>query len=206
MTDSSSGHCPGKLSDFLDHLNGVHENNQFTMKTEKYGHLPLLDIDIYRKPDGSLGHKVYCKPMHTNLNSNSHHRPCNKHADTQGQIPLWLGKPTWWTVVSQGQFQAEQLQRSADLTGCQYIRESHTGPRETCLSCLLALHEYNFQLHQQAAVQAQHQVCGPPPKEDCQFPSTCEGRLGTQHPRRVQRALWVVRSTLGRLAIPSRPG
>jgi hypothetical protein len=28
-------------------------------KKEEDGHLPFLDIDIYRKPDGSLGHKVY---------------------------------------------------------------------------------------------------------------------------------------------------
>ena len=31
------------------------------------GHLPFLDIDIYRKKDGSLGHKVYQKPTHTRI-------------------------------------------------------------------------------------------------------------------------------------------
>jgi hypothetical protein len=31
------------------------------------GHLPFLDIDIYKRPDGSLGHTVYRKPTHTNL-------------------------------------------------------------------------------------------------------------------------------------------
>jgi hypothetical protein len=47
---------------------------------EKEGHLPFLDIDIYRKTDGSLGHKVYRKPTHTNLylQQNSHHHPANK--------------------------------------------------------------------------------------------------------------------------------
>jgi hypothetical protein len=50
------------------------------MNTERDGHLPFLDIHIYGRPHGSLGHKVYCKPTHTNLylNSTSHHHPSNK--------------------------------------------------------------------------------------------------------------------------------
>jgi hypothetical protein len=42
----------------------------------------FLDLDIYRRSDGSLGHKVYRKPTHTNLylNSKSHHHPSNKQA------------------------------------------------------------------------------------------------------------------------------
>jgi hypothetical protein len=46
------------------------------------GHLPFLDIDIYTKPDGSLGHKVYQKTTHTNLylHQNSHHHPANKQS------------------------------------------------------------------------------------------------------------------------------
>jgi hypothetical protein len=58
-------HGPGKLAEFLDHLNGLHENIRFTMETERDCHLPFLDIDIYRKPDGSLGHTDYRKPPHT---------------------------------------------------------------------------------------------------------------------------------------------
>jgi hypothetical protein len=52
------------------------------METESEGHLPFLDLDIYRRPDGSLGHKVYRKPTNTNLylNAKSHHHPSNKHA------------------------------------------------------------------------------------------------------------------------------
>jgi hypothetical protein len=38
-------HGPGKLAEFLDHLNGVHENIKFTMETERDGHLSFLDID-----------------------------------------------------------------------------------------------------------------------------------------------------------------
>jgi len=50
------------------------------MEKEEEEHLPFLDIDIYRKTDGSLGHRVYEKPTHTNLylHWNSHHHPANK--------------------------------------------------------------------------------------------------------------------------------
>jgi hypothetical protein len=52
------------------------------METECEGHLIVLDLDIYRRLDGSLGHKVYRKPTHTNLyiNAKSHHHPSNKQA------------------------------------------------------------------------------------------------------------------------------
>jgi hypothetical protein len=54
----------------------------FTMEIEENGHLPFLDIDIYKKEDGSLGHKVYRKPTHTNLylHQLSCHHPANKHS------------------------------------------------------------------------------------------------------------------------------
>jgi hypothetical protein len=50
------------------------------METERDGHLPFLDIDIYRNPGDSMRHMVYSKPTHTNLylNSNSQHHPYNK--------------------------------------------------------------------------------------------------------------------------------
>jgi hypothetical protein len=68
-------HGSGKLSEFLDHLNSV----QFIMETERNVHLTFFDIDIYRKPDGSLGHRVYRTPTRTNLylNSNSHNHHHN---------------------------------------------------------------------------------------------------------------------------------
>jgi hypothetical protein len=52
------------------------------MEIEEDGYLPFLDIDIYRKTDGSLGHKVVRKPTHTNLylHQLSHHNPANKHS------------------------------------------------------------------------------------------------------------------------------
>jgi hypothetical protein len=52
------------------------------MEIEENGHLPFLDIDVYRKTTGSLGHKVYRKLTHTNryLYLLSHHHPTHKHS------------------------------------------------------------------------------------------------------------------------------
>jgi len=47
-----------KLTEFLNHLNRFHNKIQFTMEIEEESHLPFLDIDICRKADGSLGHKI----------------------------------------------------------------------------------------------------------------------------------------------------
>jgi hypothetical protein len=73
-------HGLDKLKDFLHHLNSVHQSIQFTMETKSEGHLPFLDFDIYRRPDGCLRLKVYRKPTHTNLflSVKSHHHPSNK--------------------------------------------------------------------------------------------------------------------------------
>jgi hypothetical protein len=75
-------HGQEKLEDFLNHLNGLHNKIQFTMEKEQEGHLPFQEIDIYRKTDGSLGHKVYRKSTHTNLylHQNSHYHPANKQS------------------------------------------------------------------------------------------------------------------------------
>jgi hypothetical protein len=63
----SWSHGRGKLINFLDHLKNDDGNIQFTTETERDGHHTFLDTDIsYRKPDGSLGHRVYSKPTHTN--------------------------------------------------------------------------------------------------------------------------------------------
>ena len=50
-------HGPERLEGSLDHLNGLHRNILLTMETDKDCHLPFLDIGIYRRPHGSLGHK-----------------------------------------------------------------------------------------------------------------------------------------------------
>ena len=75
-------HGKEKLTEFLNHLSGLHTNIQVTMEQEEEGHLPFLDIDIYRKTDSSLGHRVYRKPTHTSLylHQNLHHHPANKQS------------------------------------------------------------------------------------------------------------------------------
>jgi hypothetical protein len=54
---------------------------------EEKGHIPFLNIDVFRKMDGSLNHRVYRKPTHTNLHlhQNSHHHPANN----QSSLPLY---------------------------------------------------------------------------------------------------------------------
>ena len=75
-------HGMNKLIEFLELLNGIHSNIDFMMEIEKDRHLPFLDIDVFRKLNGSLGHTVYRKPTHNNfyLNSTSDHHPSNKQA------------------------------------------------------------------------------------------------------------------------------
>ncbi|XP_071440279.1 uncharacterized protein [Hetaerina americana] len=71
---------PEALTEFLGHMNSVHQNIQFTMETETNKRLPFLDILIEKKRDGSLGHQVYRKPTHTDLYliRRSHHHPAQK--------------------------------------------------------------------------------------------------------------------------------
>jgi hypothetical protein len=57
MTLLPSVHRTEKIQRFLDHLNTIHRNIQFMEKRDDI--LPFLDIHIYRRPDDSLGHKVY---------------------------------------------------------------------------------------------------------------------------------------------------
>jgi hypothetical protein len=63
-------------------MNGLHRNIQFTMEMERETHLSFLDIDMYSRPNGSLGHKVYQKPTHANLylQPRSHNYPFNRQA------------------------------------------------------------------------------------------------------------------------------
>ncbi|XP_077778802.1 uncharacterized protein LOC144326219 [Podarcis muralis] len=70
-------HGKEKLDSFLTHLNSLHPKIQFTMEIEANNQLPFLDVLIYKKPDGSLGHTIYRKKTHTNryLHAQSHHHP-----------------------------------------------------------------------------------------------------------------------------------
>lgn len=54
-----------KLQVFLQHLNSLHSNIQFTIEIKKDGKLTLLDVLVEHVSDGSLRHSVYCKTIHT---------------------------------------------------------------------------------------------------------------------------------------------
>jgi hypothetical protein len=74
-------HGEDELQGFLEHLNSIHQNIAFTMEVEQQGTLPFLDV-LVRRTDGSLGHWVYRKPMHTDLYlyAKSEHHPAQKPA------------------------------------------------------------------------------------------------------------------------------
>jgi hypothetical protein len=74
-------HGPKELNEWLNHLNNIHPNVQFTIETETNDHLPFLDTDVFRRPDDTLMHTVCRNPTHTNLylNANYHHHPANNH-------------------------------------------------------------------------------------------------------------------------------
>ncbi|XP_076660227.1 uncharacterized protein LOC143363547, partial [Halictus rubicundus] len=76
-------HGRDTLDNFLQYINSLHPNIQFTMEIENTDRsLPFLDVLITRKPDGSLGQQVYRKPTHTNryLHASSHHHPAQKNS------------------------------------------------------------------------------------------------------------------------------
>jgi hypothetical protein len=65
-----------KLNDFHHHLNSICNNIHCTLEAETNGHIPFLDIDVYRRHYSSLGHRVHRKLTHINLyiNATSHYK------------------------------------------------------------------------------------------------------------------------------------
>jgi hypothetical protein len=61
----------------LDFINNINRK----MEMEDVKHLPFFDNDMYKRPDGTQGHRIHSKPTHMNLylHPMSHH-PLNKHA------------------------------------------------------------------------------------------------------------------------------
>jgi hypothetical protein len=49
-------HSKETLKNFVHHLNGLSKNIQFTMELEDNNSIPFLDVLIYIKFDGFLGH------------------------------------------------------------------------------------------------------------------------------------------------------
>ena len=73
-------HGEQELSRFLEHLNRQSVDIKFTMEVEENESIPFLDVLIYKRLNGSLGHKVFKKKTHTDnyLNADSHHHPTQK--------------------------------------------------------------------------------------------------------------------------------
>jgi len=156
-------HGKASLTIFLEHLNGLHKNIQFTMEVEENGRLPFSWDTLYKKKDGSLGHKVYRKPTHTNLylHQLSHHHPANKHSVLsslihrapalcdQDSLPQELDFLT--TVFKQNGYNDRQIERA--MKPAHHIPEPENKPTFTayipyinnaygCLSRMLA--KYNI--------------------------------------------------------------
>ncbi|XP_023310001.1 uncharacterized protein LOC108904855 [Anoplophora glabripennis] len=75
------------------------------MEVEKNAALPFLDILVERKPDGTLGHRVYRKPTLSDryLNAQSHHYPAQK----QGIINTLIHRAR---IISEPRHLAEELE------------------------------------------------------------------------------------------------
>jgi hypothetical protein len=72
---------PPPPNDFLDNIDSIHCNIKFTTNTERYGHFPLLDIDICTRPNASLGHRIQEDHPHQHLfESMSHQHLINRYA------------------------------------------------------------------------------------------------------------------------------
>ena len=82
-TLSSWSHGLDNLQKFLDHINSLHPSIKFTFEVQKDDKtIPCLDVLFTIHDDGSLGHKVYRKPTHTDryLHYNSFHHPSIKNS------------------------------------------------------------------------------------------------------------------------------
>jgi hypothetical protein len=74
--------CVNKIFIF-DHINSLHPSIKFTFEVQEDDKtIPFLDVLFIIHDDGSLGHKVYRKPTHTDryLHYNSFHHPSIKNS------------------------------------------------------------------------------------------------------------------------------
>jgi hypothetical protein len=82
-TLSSWSHGLDNLQKFLDHINSFNPSIKFTFEVQKDDEtIPFLDVLFTIHDDGSLRHKVYRKPTHTDryLHYNSFHHPSIKNS------------------------------------------------------------------------------------------------------------------------------
>ena len=140
---------------------------RYSFSMEK-GHLPFLDIDIYRKTDGYLGHKVYRKSTHTNLylHQNSHHHPANKQSVLASLIQraralydkdsLTQELEFLTTAFKDNGYNPQQIRRSMEPA----TRTAKTNDKPTS-TAYITVHPNNIWPTQQNAGQTQHQKCRP---------------------------------------------
>ena len=125
-------HGKEKLMEFLIHLNGIHNSIQFTMEIER-GHLPFLDIDIYGKINGSLGHSLPETHTHQPLatpkipSSPSQQTLGPLLPGTQSQSPMRPGIPCSRVNLSHQCLQTQRLQPTADTTS---YKTGHTDQQD----------------------------------------------------------------------------
>ena len=187
---------PRHLTEFLNHLNRLHNKIQFTMEIEE-GRLPFLDNDIYRKTNGSLGHEVYRKPTHTNLyqHQNSHHHPANKQSVLasliQSQSSLWWRFPHPRTGISHHCLQGQWIQPSTDTTSHGTGNMDRQDQWFTHLDCIHTIHPNNIWPPQQNAGQTQHQKCRPTTYKNIQLLSTSQGCIGIKNNGCIQQPMWM---------------
>ena len=85
-------HGREKLDKFLNHINTIHPNIQFTMETEKNRRLSFLDVLITRAEEEKLEFTVYRKPTHTDRYL---HRTSNYHPRQKRGIIKTLKDMVW---------------------------------------------------------------------------------------------------------------
>lgn len=73
----------GETSNNFGILNSLHPHIIFPIEVEESSQLPFLDVQAYRKPDGSVGHNVYHKPTRTHQYL---HATCLHHTAHQRSV------------------------------------------------------------------------------------------------------------------------
>jgi len=73
------------------------------MEVEQNQSLPLLDVPVSRRPDDSLGHKVYRKLTHTDLDIHAKF----KHHPAQKRVVLKTLVQHAWTICNAESLNAE---------------------------------------------------------------------------------------------------
>lgn len=70
-------HAQKELKQFLNHINNIHNNIQFTMEKEHNQQIAFLDVLIKPAPGGIFSTAVYRKKTHIDnyLRADSHHCP-----------------------------------------------------------------------------------------------------------------------------------